>query len=181
MWREVMSAIHGPEWQVELRALNRDVAKAGGSDGARQLSGESAGQPGGGQRGAGLPDGVQQEDGEDEAPATEAVPERQSTAGVSRSVASDGPPRALELRERLNARIDLSRETAAVFTARMLRIAGSLDVLDDPVGSIDLAEILARGELTAQLAALAPDSQITFLKNALADVMADDGINEEER
>ena len=153
MWRFTMSAIHGPEWQVDLRTLNRDAAKAGGSDGASQLSGEGAGQPGGGQRGAGLPDGDQQEDGDYEAPA-EAVPERQSTAGVSRSMASDGPPRNLELRERLNARIDLSKETAAVFTARMLRIPASLDVLGDPVSSIDLAEILGRGEFTAQLVGL---------------------------
>ena len=96
-------------------------------------------------------------------------------------MASEGPPRALELREGLNARIDPSRENVAEFSARVLRIAGALDVIGDPVGGMDLAEILGKGEYAAILFQLPPDSQVTLLKTLLIDVMINDGISEEER
>ena len=121
MWREVMSAIHGPDWQVEMRTSNRDVARAGGSDGASQLEGgESAGLVAGGQLGAVQFEGV------DGVPAAESVLDGRSAAG-SRSLGAqttaDGPPGTLALRERLMVGIDLGKETAAGFTGRIRRIA----------------------------------------------------------
>ena len=40
IWRDVMEAYAGPDWETELRAQNRDAALAGGSD----LLGEGSAQ-----------------------------------------------------------------------------------------------------------------------------------------
>ena len=169
MWREVMSAIHGPGWQVEMRTLNRDVAKAGGSDGASQFDGgESAGLVDGGQLGA-----AQFDEG-DGVPAAESVLDGRSAAGsksLGAQTTSDGPCGTLALRERLMVGIDLGKETAAEFTGRIRRIADTLDVLDDPVSDEDIAEIMSRGEYTARLKELPSDTQVTLLKDMLNNVI----------
>ena len=179
MWRLVMSAIHGPEWQVDLRALNRDAAKAGGSDGASQLSGESAGRPNDGQLGAEAVAKEQQDDGE--VLAEETGPEGRSVAGASRSIASEGPISAAALRQRLQAGIDLATETASSFVAKIHRLAMVLENLGEPVSGSDLAEAVSKGEYTALLQGLAADSQVAMLKDSFNAVLANDGISEEER
>ena len=74
MWREVMSAVYGPEWQVELRTQSRDAAQAGGSDGASQA--ESSRYDGS------QVVGSQVDAGADRVPAAEIALERQSAAGT---------------------------------------------------------------------------------------------------
>ena len=108
MWREVMSAIFGPEWHAGSSALYKDVMQASGTDGGSQLGGSNPGIPAvrGGQLGAEKFEQV------DDGPAAETVPERRSAAG-SRSLGaqttSDGLPRALALRERLLVGIDFGQ------------------------------------------------------------------------
>ena len=69
--------------------------------------------------------------------------------------------------ERLMVGIDLGKETAAEFTGRIRRIADTLDLLDDPVSDVDIAEIMSRGECTARLKELPSDTQVTLLKDLL--------------
>ena len=128
MWREVMSAVYGLEWQVELRTQNKDAAQAGGSDGASQQ------------------ENSQVNAGADEAPAAEIAQERQSAAGTNRSfgaeTVSDGGPSAPGLRQRLMVGIDPSKETVADFIDKTISTARALDAVGDPVAEEDLAEIL---------------------------------------
>ena len=132
-----------------MRTSNRDVARAGGSDGASQLEGgESAGLVAGGQLGAVQFEGI------DGVPAAESVLDGRSASGsksLGAQTTSDGPCGTLALRERLMVGIDLGKETAAEFTGRIRRIADTLDLLDDPISEVDIAEIMSRGEYTARL------------------------------
>ena len=107
--KTVMEGVHGPDWYAQLKAQNRDVAEAGGSDLASQISGESAEgrkEADGDLDVAGLRDKGLQDGGED-TPAGTTGPEGQSVAGASRSIASEGPVRAAEVRKKLRTGIDL--------------------------------------------------------------------------
>ena len=146
------------------------MAEAGGSDLASQLGedhgGESAAQ-------------LDEEDAKD-APGAEAVPERQSTAGASRSVASDGPPNGLGLRQRLMVPIK-EDETAVQFADKVDRIATALEAIGDPVSQEDLSEIAGRGVYLAKIRELPPDTQVTWLTEQFAQTVTNDGISEHER
>ena len=172
-----MSAVYGPEWQVELRTQNKDAAQAGGSDDASQAESNRYD----GSRVA----GGQVDTGADGVPAAETAPERQSAAGTHRSfgaeTASDVPPSAPVLRQRLMVAIDPSEETVAQFTKRLIRIAQALDAKGDPVAEEDLAEILSRAEYVTRIRELASDAQVTCLKDLLASVLTNDGMHEGER
>ena len=183
-WREVMAAYAGPDWEIELRTQNQDAALAGSSD----LLGDDSAHPEGSDAGPAALDGGQlgaeQSDGVDAdgAPTLETVPERQSAAGASRSKASDGVcPSAPGLRQRLHTNIDLTKETADEFVARISRLAIALDNLGDPVAAAELAEITSRGEYTAMLQALAGDSQVTMLKDLFNVALTNDSISESDR
>ena len=142
------------------------MAEAGGSDLASLLSeghgGESAAQF--------------DEDDADDAPGAEAVPERQSTAGGSRSVASDGPISGLGLRQRLMVPIK-EDETAVQFADKVDRIATALEAIGDPVSQEYLSEIARRGEYLAKIRELPPDTQVTWLTDEFAQTVTNDGIS----
>ena len=164
MYRDVMEAIHGPDWKTGLPAAKRSSQLDGGQS-----------------------DGSQIEAGADGVPAAETAQEKQSAAGTNRSLGaetvSEGGPSAPALRQRLMIPIDLSTETTKQFVDRIQRIAIVLDGVGDPIAEDELVEITSRGEYEATVHAfvLAPDSQATMLKDWFNEEIASDGISESER
>ena len=165
MWRDVMEAVHGPDWRMHIRQANTDPGLAGGSELLGDDKPETA-----------LP------------AADGAVPSGASPAkvgGGSRSqyadTASSGRPGAEELRRRLLLDIDPIKETLAVFSSRIDRIATVIALHADPVSQQELNEIKIRGEYMLFLHGLAGDTQVTFLKDQLSDVLITEELQELER
>ena len=166
MWRTVMEAVHGPDWRMHMRQANTDPGLAGGSE----LLGEDK------------PETMPAANGA--VPAAEAAtPIR--VGGGSRSqyadTASSGRPGAEELRRRLLLDIDPIKETLPVFSARIDRIATVIAMHADPVSQQELIEIKVKGEYMLFLHGLAGDSQVTFLKDQLQDVLMTEELQENER
>ena len=182
MWREVMSAIFGPEWRAGSSALYKDVMQNSGTDGGGQLEDSHPGIPAvrGGQLGAEQFDGVQQDAGDGNALAAETEPEGRSVAGASRSIASEGPVSGESLRQRLMIGI-LKDESADDFIDRVDRIASALEAIKDPVSQEDLAEISGRGEYLGRIREVAPDTQISWLNSEFAQTVTNDVMPKHEQ
>jgi hypothetical protein len=143
MWREVMEAVHGPDWRMHIRQANTDPGLAGGSE----LLGEDK------------PETLPAANGAVPA-ADAATPGR--VGGGSRSqyadTASSGRPGVEELRRRLLLEIDPIKETLPVFSARIDRIAAVIAMHADPVSQQELIEIKVKGEYMLFLPGLAGDT-----------------------
>ena len=168
MWKEVMEAVHGPDWRVELRASNQDAGIAGSTE----LLGEDGSEVPAARSGA---------VGTSAAASAPAA----ATTGGSRSLnaetVSSGRPGAEILRRRLLIDVDPAQDDLTAFGLRIDRIAAALDLQGCMPPEQEIAEIKYRAEYMFMIHGIAGDAQVTYLKDQFSHVLLAEDLGENER
>ena len=167
MWKEVMEAVHGPDWKIELRASNREVGLAGSTEllGEEDVPAARSGAVGA-------------------APAHSFAPAAPATGG-SRSLYADtvssGHPGVEKLKQRLLIDVNPAKDDFETFGLRIDRIAAALENEDCIMPEQELAEIKYRAEYMIRIHGFAGDAQVRYLKDQFSGVLTAEGVGEDER
>ena len=155
MWQAVMEGVHGLDWRKAVHGANAEEGLASDDAAADAAA----------------------------VPEVEHAPSQRG--GGSRSqfadTASSGRLSPEELRRPLLFDIAPLKETLAEFSTRIDRIAVIISMREDPVSQLVLGEIKIKAEYMLLLHGLAGDTQITFLKDQMQDVLITQELEEGER